>query len=235
MRKPLLALAVASWFVVVTGCDKLKSLAGGADAGEDASTDAAAAPTPAETASAAVADPPAKNAADIARFPAETKLDNAAGKILALSAAARTVPRAGALVATLKSGTDVVKIAEHQDAVLVAFSDPKDPAVHLEGWVTKDAFVAQALPVPVADGGAAVTDAGVKDAAAADAGTAAADAGKPSGTSCAAGQEAVNGFGKEPVCKKKCTADKDCKSAAAGSCAVASTAAGKVTRVCAND
>lgn len=234
MRKPLLVVAIASWFVAVTGCDKLKSLTGGGDAGEDATVDAAVTPAPVETASAAVADPPAKNAADIARFPAETKLGNAADKILALSAAARTVPRAGALVATLKSGTDVVKIAEHQDAVLVAFPDPKDPAEHLEGWVTKDAFVAPAVPAPVVDGGAVVADAGVKDAAV-DAAVAVVDAGKASGPACAAGQEAVNGFGKDPVCKKKCAADKDCKNASAGSCAVASTAMGKVTRVCTND
>lgn len=240
MRKLILVAGFFPMVLVVSGCPMLKKQ--GADAESDAAVvDAttavveAAAPATTATPDAAgtpAAAPAAKNAAAVARFPGETAIPNEATKVAAASASVRTTPKAGSVVATLAKGAEVNKIAEYQDCELVTFADPKDASSVLMGWVTKDVFTASATPT---DAGATAVDAGAKDAGAiADAG--AADAGKPAATSkCAAGQELVVGFGKDPMCKKKCATDKDCKNAAAGSCAVAATSTGKATRVCTNE
>ena len=123
---------------------------------------------------------------------------------------------AGAVVATLKVGTDPFKIAEFQDCNLVTFPDPKDATVTLMGWIPKDAFTK-----------VTIVDAGIKDAAV--------DAAVSTVLKCPAGQEAIINVSAVAICRKKCTVDKDCKTATAGACAAASTAAGKITKVCANE
>lgn len=220
MRKIVILLSLVPSVVLLAACPLMKKKGGeedaAAEAGAVAVAEEASAPEPAAEASA---PPPtavpvtAKNAGEIARFAAETKIESQAAKILSATVA-RTGPRSGGNVAALKPQTDVVKVAEYKDAFLVTFADPKDSATTLMGWVNKEAFTA------IADAG---PDAAKPDAAV--------DAG-PVVAKCAAGQElVVVGAGMPAVCKKKCTADKDC----AKGCLVAQSASGKAVRVCAAD
>jgi hypothetical protein len=228
MRKVFLLTLVGTCCVgLLAGCLKKK-----VDAADGGDTDADVAPVVAAPADAAVAPatpsasaaaPVAKNAAEVARFPAgEKAIVDDDQKTVDLFAQARTGPKQGALVALVRAGTDPFKIAEFQDSVLITFPDPKDPNTTLMGWVSKDAFVRN-----TGDGG--VGDAGAKDAGK--------DAAPPAtgGLKCPAGQEAIEHLAATTVCRKKCSADKDCKVPSPGACANAKTNAGKITRVCAAD
>lgn len=201
---------------LLLGCPKK-----GGDAA-DATADVEVVEAAASADATAAAAPTAKNAGDVARFPGETKIDSEKVKTT-IAVVARTAARSGNAVATLKVGSEVTKLAEHNDAVLITFADPKDATSTLMGWVTKDAFV-EPKDAGVKD---ASVDSGVKDAGV--------DAGKAA-LKCAAGQEAVIlGAGHEPVCKKKCTKNTDCKGGAVGACATAASASGKATQVCVAD
>src|SRR5262249_31635711 len=160
----------------------------------------------------------AKNSADVARFPGETLVANDDAK-LGQATPARTAPKTGSVVATLKPGEDVTKVAEYQGSILVTFPDAKDAKTTLMGWINKDAFNVRAIH-DAGKGDAVATDGGVKP-----------DAGPPK---CPAHQVAVI-LAKDPVCKKKCTKDADCKGGAAGACANANGINGNVVRVCAAD
>ncbi|MBX3204765.1 MAG: hypothetical protein KF764_06835 [Labilithrix sp.] len=221
MRKLILAVALVSTAALVLGCPLMKKKDDAeADAAADAAGEQAEAPPVVEDA----APPPpvvtAKNAADVARFAAETPVTDDDMK-LASSGVARTAPKTGAVVATLKPGTDVGKIAEYQGSVLVTFADPKDASTSLMGWIVKESFTAPAV--------VRRTDAGVSDAGTAPA----VDAGHsaPKKLTCPMGMVAVV-LSAEPLCRKKCAKDSDCKGGAAGACANASTAAGSVAKVC---
>jgi hypothetical protein len=231
MRKNHVSIGLLAC-VLALGCQFLKK--GDADAGDDgsaAATDGATAvaeaeaPPPPETDAAPAPAPvvvTAKNAADVARFPAEAAVADDDSKLAAV-AYARSSPKSGTVVATLQPGADVAKIAEYQNSILVQFADPKDASTTLLGWIGKESFTAPAIKR--VDGG--VVDAGApKDAG----GVAVVDAGAKKLT-CAANQVAVV-LSKDPVCKKKCAKDADCKGGAAGSCAPASTATGGVAKVC---
>lgn len=237
MRNALFAAGLIS-SAALLGCPFKK----GGDA--DAAADAASAPE-AEAPAAAVVDAAptpalvhAKNSADVARFPGETPVSDDDLK-LASTGSARTSPKTGTVVATLKPGTDVQKIAEYQSSILVAFVDPNDASSTLMGWIAKESFSAPAVSTKrdagASDAAAPVADAGkAADAGHADAGKVA-DAGGADAKklTCATGQVAVV-LSKDPVCRKKCTKDADCKGGSAGSCANATTAAGGIARVCAN-
>jgi len=221
MRKLFLSSVVFASVVVLFGCPKKK----GDEAG-DAAAEAAAEPAAAADAAPAANAPSAKNTADVARFPGEQAIANEAAKTASV-AIARTSPKGGNTVATLKVGTDVTKIATFQEQFLVTFADPKDAASTLMGWLGKEAFVA----VVIRDGGTDGGDAGIKDGGAVDASV---DAGKVP-LKCAANQIAVV-LGAEPVCKKKCTVDKDCTGGAAGACGLAAAEkGGKAVHVCVNE
>lgn len=227
MRKITPVLLVASCLAILTtGCPKK-----GGDAA-DAAPEAAVAEV---DAAPAVVAPTAKNAGDIARFGTEQPIANEVAKLVDAATTVRTGPRQGGVVATLRGGTDVTKIASHKDCFLVTFADPKEPATTLMGWVGNDAFTADVIrdagPKDAATDGA--TDAGAKDAAVADAAPAAVDAG-PAALTCPAGQQVVE-LGAGPVCKKKCTADKDCKDKAPKSCAPGTAPGGKVIHFCSNE
>jgi hypothetical protein len=201
---------------MLVGCPKKKD--GGADGGEEAAA-------PVAVADAAPAAPAAKNANDVARFPAEKALTDDDQKLVDTFTVARTGCKSGAQVATVKAGTDPFKIADFQDCTLVTFPDPKDANTTLMGWVPKAAFTT-----------VTIFDAGLRDAskdATVDAAVVVVDAAAP--LKCPAGQEVIVNLGQAPTCRKKCTADKDCKTPTAGACATATTAAGKLTKVCANE
>ena len=209
MRKLFLASALVLTVVVLAGCPKKSGDV--ADAGDEAAA-------PVAVVDAAPAAPVAKNVNDVARFPAEKPLVDDTQKIVDVLAVAKTGCKSGSQVAVVKAGTDPFKISEFQDCDLITFPDPKDATGTLMGWVPKDAFTH-----------VTVLDAGVKDAAV-DAAVA------PSTTlKCAAGQEAIVNIGSVPTCRKKCTADKDCKTPTANACSNATTATGHVAKVCANE
>ena len=216
LRKLFLALTLGSCVALLVGCPKKKDDA--ADAGDEAAVVAVdAAPPP-------PAAPVAKNAPDVARFPAEKALVDDDAKTLDLFSQVKTGCKSGGNVALLKAGTDPFKIAEFQDCILVTFTDPKDASSTLMGWIPKAAFV---LSAP--------RDAGLKDASL-DAALVVVDAAVPLVIKCPAGQETVvNVAGGGGVCRKKCTADKDCKIPTVNACAPATTLAGKITKVCANE
>jgi hypothetical protein len=217
MRKLFVLALLLPCVAMLAGCPKKKD--DGADAGDDGAAAAV------DAAPATAAAPVAKNAADVARFPAAEKpLTDDDQKLLETFTIVRTSCKSGNAVATVKAGTDPFKIAEFQDCILATFPDPKDATATLMGWIPKASFTT----VTIFDAGLkdaskdATIDATVVDAA-------------PTALKCPAGQEVIVNLGSTGTCRKKCTADKDCKTASAGACATATTAAGKLTKVCANE
>lgn len=219
MRKLVLLSGLLPCLLLVAGCPKK---GGDADAAAEA-----AAPDPDATAAtpppSAPPVPEAKNKADVARFQNETAVADDEAKP-ANVVYAKTSPKSGSIVATLKPGTDIHKHAEYQDCFLVTFPDPKDPSTTLMGWIEKSSFTYIAPK-------AAPKDASAGDAAPADAGAPApVDAGPPK---CAANEALVALSPTNTVCKKKCKDDKECTK---GPCSTATAAANKaVVRVCAAD
>lgn len=222
MRKLLLLSGLLPCLLLLAGCPKKKEAEADAAVAEDAT---AAAEPPATDAAAAPPAPAAKNAAEVARFAAETKVEDDGAKP-AVFAPARTSPKGGSVVATLKPGTDVTKIAEYQECFLVTFADPKDANTTLMGWIEKGSFTYVA-PKDAGATDAAAADAGRVDAGVVDAG--AVDAGPPK---CAANEERVTLSATVTACKKKCKEDKECTK---GPCSVASSVTGKAVKVCAAD
>ena len=213
MRKLFVLCALLPCVAMLVGCPKKKD---GGDGGDEA-----AAPAVVDAAPAA---PAAKNVNDVARFPAEKPVTDDDQKTIDLFASVKTGCKSGAQVALVRAGTDPFKIAEFQDCLLVTFPDPKDANTTLMGWIPKDAFTR----VTIIDAGPkdaskdATLDAAVLDAAVA-------------ALKCPAGQEVIVNLGQPPACRKRCTADKDCKTASAGACATSTTAAGKLAKVCAGE
>ena len=215
MRKLFVLCALLPCVAMLVGCPKKKGDEG--DGGDEAAA-------PVAVVDAAPAAPAAKNVNDVARFPAEKPLTDDDQKTIDLFTSVRTGCKSGNQVALMKAGTDPFKIAEFQDCMLVTFTDPKDATVTLMGWIPKDAFTR-----------VTIFDAGLKDASKdATVDAAVADA-APAALKCAAGQEAIVNLGQAATCRKKCTLDKDCKTPSAGACATATTSAGKLTKVCANE
>ena len=213
MRKLFLLSVLAPCVALLVGCPKKK------DDAPDA--DVAAPVVVVDAAPAAPALPAAKNAAEVARFPAAEKpVTDDDVKLVEFFSAVRVGPKQGAVVATLARGVDPVKIAEHQDCFLIQFADPKDPNSQLMGWIPKASFTT-----------ATIVDAGRKDATV-DAAVAIV---VPVVAGCPAGQEAIVGIAAGAVCRRKCTADANCKTPTTGSCHTANTSAGKVVKVCANE
>jgi hypothetical protein len=227
MKKPFAIAGLLSCAALVLGCPK--KTAEEADAAAEASVAAdaeVAAPAPVADAAPAPVAVTAKNSAEVARYAAETAVADDDAKLGQL-APARTSPKSGAIVATLAPGSDITKLAEYQGSVLATFPDPKDPKTTLMGWIGKEAFTAAA---PVVRDAGVVTDAGaVKDAGS----VAPVDAGAAK-LACSAGMVPVI-ITKDPVCKKKCAKDADCKGGAAGACATANQQGGGLVRVCASE
>lgn len=141
---------------MLTGCPKK---GGGGDAGDDA----AVAVVDAGAVSAIA------NEADIKRYPTdETALDGDATVKAWSTDARKSVPK-GDVVASLKAGTTVTQIVDHNGYYLVTFDDPKDATRKLEGWVPKSAFqTPKVLPkvvakVPTCAAGEALSVAGSDD------------------------------------------------------------------------
>jgi len=218
MRKLFLLFALVPCAVVIAGCPKKVDPNAAADADADVE---AAAPVVVDAAPLA---PVAKNVNEVARFPAEKPLVDDGQKTIDLFAAVRTGCKSGNQVAVVRAGTDTFKIAEFQDCMLVTFPDPKDATTNLMGWISKDAYTRDTI-----------FDAGAKDAAVA---VVVVDAAVPAPVGgilkCPAGQEAVLNITADPrgVCRKRCAADKDCKTPTADACKVAQTNLHKGTRVC---
>jgi hypothetical protein len=185
--------------VFVAGCGLLGKK--GDDAGVDMSTaiDAAAAATPAGA-------PIGKNAAAVARFATEAAVDEP--KMIGQTATPRTQPSGGAVVATLKTGTIVTRIATNAGHSLIVFPDPNVPADNLMGWVTDAAFSAAVVPRPPrpdagADAGAAPVDAGPPPVV---------DAGPPGWepTTCTKEKNVAVKTPTGYACRHVCTDNKEC-------------------------
>lgn len=214
MNRKIYSLFVLTPFfaLLATGCPKK----GGDE--QDAAPEAAPV---AEVPEAAAPAPVAKNAADVSRFGAEKPVANEVAKLVDAFNTVRTGPGQGSTVATLRAGTDVTKIAEHQNNFLITFADPKDPASVLMGWVAKGAFVADII-----------VDAGLRDAAVVDAAKPPVPDAGPAGA-CPAGQELIVGLvANRAVCKKRCASVADCSNKI---CSTGNAVGGKVVRFCPAD
>ena len=129
------SIALAALVPFVSGCPKK-----GGD-GADAEAEAAVAEV-AEAAAPAAAVAAATNENDVSRFPDEKKLENVAATILRQTNV-REIPGIGKVVATLAKGGTVTEIAQRSTFFLVVFDNPKD-SKRIMGWVSQDAFTAQA-------------------------------------------------------------------------------------------
>jgi len=118
---------------VLSGCPHKQAAT--ADAGpEDSGATAAV--------EAAAAAPLAANEAAVTRYPDESAVNGTSQTVRWPVANVRTQASAagGDLVAAIKSGTEVQKIAEHQAYSLVVFADPTDSSRKDMGWVSDAVF-----------------------------------------------------------------------------------------------
>ncbi len=124
--------------VAVVGCGLLKK--------KGAEEDASVAPVVADAVDAApppAAAPIATNVDDVARFPDEKAIENVTATIQRNGTNVREIPLVGKVVVTLAKGGTVTEVASRGTAFLVVFENPKDQK-KLMGWVSQDAFTAQA-------------------------------------------------------------------------------------------
>jgi hypothetical protein len=86
--------------------------------------------------------PLATNEAAVSRYPDETAVNHVtlASKWTASNVRTQAGQGGGDLVAVLKAGTEVDKIAERQGYSLVVFNDPSDPSRKEMGWVSQVVF-----------------------------------------------------------------------------------------------
>lgn len=126
-------VAASSMLWLLLGCPGLNKK--GANAGPDAEVDAMAMADAGATVTVA-------NESEITRYPDETPIANVAATLHWSVTDARTQASRvqGAIVAALKSGTAVQKVAERQGFFLIVFADPHDPSRNEEGWVAEAAF-----------------------------------------------------------------------------------------------
>lgn len=129
------SVVLAALVPLLSGCPKK-----GGD-GADAEAEAAVAEV-AEAAAPAAAVAAATNENDVSRFPDEKKLENVTATILRQTNV-REIPGIGKVVATLGKGGTVTEIAQRSTFFLVVFDNPKDNK-RVMGWISQDAFTAQA-------------------------------------------------------------------------------------------
>jgi hypothetical protein len=197
--------AYGTFLTGIVGCSLLKK-----HAPPDAGDGAAEASVSAEVEAAPA--PLAANEADVTRYPQE-KPESGTGTVEEAIATLRTeTGTKGGLVAVLKKGTVVDKIAEHEGYSLVVAEDPKDPTRKVMGWTGNYAFVLlHKRDAGVLGEGGVLADAG--------AGPAQADGGPaptPSGDIVCVKQTTPGacptGFlVSNSVCRTKCSTPADCK------------------------
>jgi hypothetical protein len=136
-RRASMALVGSLFALPVCGCSLVHHEAAAVDAGI---VDAAVAILVPLDAGAPPA-PVVANVNQVGRFPDEASLNDALAKIADPNVSARNAVPGGVLVATLKIGTPVTQVAKHETFILCIFSDPKNPARNLEGWVAEQAFI----------------------------------------------------------------------------------------------
>ncbi len=136
--------------VVLLGCPKKPGATDGGPAADAAPTASAAVEAAAPSATVGAND------ADVTKYP-DQNADNLEALTTRYTASARTETGAtgGKLVASLKAGTEVQRIADHEGYDLVLFNDPADATRKLEGWVAQGAFGSAPVVHHVGDGGAA--------------------------------------------------------------------------------
>lgn len=135
MRNLFRAASLLTLLAAAASCNLLKK-----KGAHDAAAEEAGAVTEAVDAAPAAAPAPiAANVDDIARFPDEARLDSVAASTLRFSQA-REAPAVGKVVAQLKLGTAVTKVAQRDKFFLVTFDNPKDSSKRLLGWLHQDSF-----------------------------------------------------------------------------------------------
>jgi hypothetical protein len=147
----------------------------------------------------------AANESAVTRYPDESAVNNTPQTVRWPVANARTQASAsgGELVAAIKAGTEVQKIAEHQSYALVVFNDPTDASKKDMGWVSDAVFSAEPAhkrtPAHCAAGQAAILlPSGEETCVVLDA--------HKEGTQCPVGYGPCG-----PVmCRLQCTKDADC-------------------------
>jgi hypothetical protein len=130
-------VAASSMSLLLLGCPvlKKKTADAGPGPGPDAEADAMAMVDAGTTLTVA-------NESEVTRYPDETPIANIPATLRWSVTDARTQASRvqGAIVAALKAGTAVKKIAERQGFFLVVFADPRDARRNEEGWVAEAAF-----------------------------------------------------------------------------------------------
>jgi hypothetical protein len=161
----------------------------------DAGTDAA--PTASAVVDAAPPPPLAANDSDVTHYP-DQNADNQDPLTAHMNTNARTEASTtgGKVVALLKAGTEVQKLADRTSFDLVLFTDPSDATRKLEGWAPSSAF---AGGVPVHPVVPTVVDAGPSKP------TKPLDV-KKSGGSCPGGYGSCGA-----ICRLQCRTDTDCE------------------------
>jgi hypothetical protein len=160
--------------------------------------------------------PLAANVADVTRYPQE-KPESGTGTIEEAMASLHTeIGAKGGLVAVLKKGAVVDKIAEHEGFSLVVADDPKDPSRKVMGWTGNYAFALLHKHDAGVLGDAGVLADGGAGPAQVDGGPAPTPSGQPAsdivcvkqgaGGACPSGFVASNA-----VCRTPCTKAADCK------------------------
>ena len=128
------SVVLAALVPLLSGCPKKGD-------GADAEAEAAVAEV-AEAAAPVAAVAAAVNENDVSRFPDEKKIENVAATIQRVTNV-REIPGIGKVVATLSKGGTVTEIAQRSTFFLVVFDNPKDNK-RVMGWISQDAFTAQA-------------------------------------------------------------------------------------------
>jgi hypothetical protein len=126
----------------VLGCPQKKGGAG------DAAAEAAAVASASATIDAAPAQE-AANQNEVKKYPDQAKIDHVPATVMWTVANVRTAAGSGDLVATLKKGTSVQRLADKEPYWLVLFDDPSDSSRKVEGWASHLVFT----PEPQHDAG----------------------------------------------------------------------------------
>lgn len=196
---------VAAAALLVGGCKKKPVEV---EAGPDDAEVAVAAPV-----EAAAAPATASNDGDVTKYPGQNADTDTLTARLNASARTEASATGGKLVATVKAGTQVHRLADHEGYNLVTFPDPSDGTKLLEGWVAHTAF--GSTNVLHLDGGMVFGDGGgaviVSDAAAPPAQrTTPLDVKKSATGTCPGGYASCGA-----MCRATCKTDPDCQMAAA--------------------
>jgi hypothetical protein len=149
--------------------------------------------------------PLAANESAVTRYPDETPVNHLPLKTRWATSTARTQGSAsgGDVVAVLKAGTEVEKIADRQSFYLVLFTDPSEPSRTEMGWVGEGVFGSEPMRKRISE--PATVDAGGSPSPSAPPISPKKLDEKRSGGKCAPGYASCGA-----ICRLQCGKDADC-------------------------